>query len=260
MAQYLDPDQPFYALQPHGFDGGKIPGTIEAMAASYLDTVQGVQPEGPYLLGGVCNGGIIAFEMARQLEARGHVVALVVLVVAVQAPLWARVARVVVGVLGSLMGLALERQVDHYGQLCYYVERLGIHARAGLAAQIGVVRRVMGRGIKGMTQLGQAAWRGALLAGDGAPDLGADNPSPYSWGTYRWAIAGYRPRRFAGRITLLWPRDQRADFARTVRWRAVSGEVERHFVPGTHDTCTESQNIPALAAEIQACLTRAHRA
>jgi len=41
------------------------------MAASYIRTVRAEQPEGPYLLGGMCAGGLIAFEMARQLMAQG---------------------------------------------------------------------------------------------------------------------------------------------------------------------------------------------
>lgn len=48
--------------------------SIEEMAASYVKTVRAEQPEGPYLLGGMCAGGLIAFEMARQLQADGAVV------------------------------------------------------------------------------------------------------------------------------------------------------------------------------------------
>ena len=48
--------------------------SIEEMAASYVKTMRAEQPEGPYLLGGMCAGGLIAFEMARQLQADGAVV------------------------------------------------------------------------------------------------------------------------------------------------------------------------------------------
>jgi len=72
LAHYLDPERPFYALHPHGLDGRAVPPTIEAMAADHVATMRGVQPEGPYLLGGYCNGGLIAFEMARQLRERGE--------------------------------------------------------------------------------------------------------------------------------------------------------------------------------------------
>src|SRR5216684_2215700 len=65
LARYLGPDQPFYLLEPYKFDGLSILPTFEAVAAAHLKTLRAVQPEGPYLLGGFCNGGLIAYEMAR---------------------------------------------------------------------------------------------------------------------------------------------------------------------------------------------------
>jgi thioesterase domain-containing protein len=50
------------------------------MASRYLEEMFIVQPEGPYLLGGYSLGGIIAFEMAQQLRARGQRVSLLVLI------------------------------------------------------------------------------------------------------------------------------------------------------------------------------------
>jgi amino acid adenylation domain-containing protein len=44
---------------------------IPDMAAYYLQQIRQIQPEGPYFLGGLCVGGLIAFEMALQLEAQG---------------------------------------------------------------------------------------------------------------------------------------------------------------------------------------------
>jgi thioesterase domain-containing protein len=42
--------------------------TIEEMAKHYLGEIRKRQPKGPYYLGGLCAGGLIAFEVARQLE------------------------------------------------------------------------------------------------------------------------------------------------------------------------------------------------
>ena len=46
------------------------------MAADYIKHIQTVQPDGPYLLAGVSNGGTIALEMAQQLQAQGQRVSL----------------------------------------------------------------------------------------------------------------------------------------------------------------------------------------
>src|SRR2546426_110717 len=66
-------------LEQYQFDGLPIPPTIETMAAAHIKSMRAVQPEGPYLLGGWCNGGLVAYEMARQLHAVGQAVDLLVL-------------------------------------------------------------------------------------------------------------------------------------------------------------------------------------
>jgi thioesterase domain-containing protein len=49
------------------------------MAADYVRTLQIRQPAGPYFLGGYSFGGLVAFEMAQQLQRQGHAVALLAL-------------------------------------------------------------------------------------------------------------------------------------------------------------------------------------
>jgi thioesterase domain-containing protein len=46
------------------------------MAALYVKEIKRVRPQGPYLLGGYCGGGTIAYEVAQQLQAEGEQVAL----------------------------------------------------------------------------------------------------------------------------------------------------------------------------------------
>jgi len=53
--------------------------SIEEMAAFYVEEIRRNQRNGPYLLGGLCAGGVIAFEMASQLERSGESVELVAL-------------------------------------------------------------------------------------------------------------------------------------------------------------------------------------
>ncbi|HCI82789.1 MAG TPA: hypothetical protein DHW02_24220, partial [Ktedonobacter sp.] len=68
LARSLDAEQPFYVLEPYNFDGLPIPPTFEEMAAAHIQALRTIQPEGPYLLGGFCNGGLMAYEIARQLR------------------------------------------------------------------------------------------------------------------------------------------------------------------------------------------------
>ncbi len=80
LGHHLDAERPLYGLRPHSRDGYPILHTrIEDMAAHYIAQIRTVQPQGPYLLGGLCAGGVIAFEMAVQLQAQGEDVPVVVL-------------------------------------------------------------------------------------------------------------------------------------------------------------------------------------
>jgi thioesterase domain-containing protein len=53
--------------------------TLQNIALCLVQKVLATQPKGPYTVGGLCIGGILAFEIACQLRAAGHEVALVVL-------------------------------------------------------------------------------------------------------------------------------------------------------------------------------------
>jgi thioesterase domain-containing protein/ectoine hydroxylase-related dioxygenase (phytanoyl-CoA dioxygenase family)/glycosyltransferase involved in cell wall biosynthesis len=81
LGKYIDAERPFYGIRAVGRDGqGVLHTCIQEMASHYIQEIQAVQPEGPYLLGGRCTGGNIALEMAEQLKKRGQQVLLVVMV------------------------------------------------------------------------------------------------------------------------------------------------------------------------------------
>jgi amino acid adenylation domain-containing protein len=77
LARHLEPGQPMYSVRPYR-PGGPV--SIEEMAAANVELIRSVQPRGPYLLGGNCNGGAVAYEMARLLRRSGEEVPLLVLV------------------------------------------------------------------------------------------------------------------------------------------------------------------------------------
>jgi len=80
LAHFIGYDRPFYGLQGKGIEPGYDPHkNIEEMAAAYVKEIQGVQPEGPYILAGWSSGGTTAFEMALLLEKSGQQVPLVIM-------------------------------------------------------------------------------------------------------------------------------------------------------------------------------------
>jgi amino acid adenylation domain-containing protein len=77
LSKHFDEDQPVYGIQgtgPKGYDEWYE--SIEAMATHYIDEIIKINPKGPYALAGFSFGGIVAFEMTRQLKEKGKTVSL----------------------------------------------------------------------------------------------------------------------------------------------------------------------------------------
>ncbi|NDC43091.1 MAG: hypothetical protein EBZ77_16335 [Chitinophagia bacterium] len=72
ISDHFDSGQPLYGIQALGLaTDATVPETMEQIAATYIDEILKVQPEGPYALAGYSMGGFLAFEMARQLQQMG---------------------------------------------------------------------------------------------------------------------------------------------------------------------------------------------
>ena len=81
IAHALGASHPFHCIESPGLAGrGPLPRSVEETAALNLRAMRRVQPKGPYALLGYSNGGVVAFEMARQLRAGGERVASLTLV------------------------------------------------------------------------------------------------------------------------------------------------------------------------------------
>jgi len=83
ISRRLGEDYPFYALEDSLEQDRPEIISVEETAARYLQEIRKVQPNGPYLLGGHCYGGVLAFEMARQLHNQGDTVDLLVVIDAI---------------------------------------------------------------------------------------------------------------------------------------------------------------------------------
>jgi thioesterase domain-containing protein len=71
--------QPIFAAAPHGTATLPILSTIGEMARDYLPRIKALAPTGPYRIGGYCDGGLVAFELASLLRAQGDDVERVVI-------------------------------------------------------------------------------------------------------------------------------------------------------------------------------------
>lgn len=78
LANYFSTERPVYALRARGFnEGEKCFATLNELVSTYVDAIRRRQPDGPYALAGYSYGGVVAFEIAKVLEAEGERVAFV---------------------------------------------------------------------------------------------------------------------------------------------------------------------------------------
>jgi amino acid adenylation domain-containing protein len=87
LAQQLDPAMPVYGvfsqteidLLQWPADVAPPEVSVETLALEYLALIRGIQPHGPYFLGGFSIGGPLAFEVAQRLQQEGEEIGLIVL-------------------------------------------------------------------------------------------------------------------------------------------------------------------------------------
>jgi amino acid adenylation domain-containing protein len=73
LVEHLGSEVPVVGLRAPGVDGDQLPlASIEEMAAHYVREIRRAQPEGPYLLGGYCFAGVVAYETGLQLQEQGQ--------------------------------------------------------------------------------------------------------------------------------------------------------------------------------------------
>jgi len=237
LAQFLGPDQPCYGLQARGLEDGQDPHTrIEDMAAWYIQTLQTVQPTGPYLLGGWSMGGVVAFEMAQQLHAQGQRVALLAL-------------------LDGRIPTPDETFPEEDAEAILLVERyFGIsfgpmESLAGLPKdeQLAFV-------------LDQAMSAGLVPA---ELDVSQARRFVEHLRSDLRATQNYVLHLYPGRVTLFKASETLAGTSPdpTLGWSEwASGGVEVHVVPGNHANLIYEPHVEILAEKLTACLNQAQSA
>lgn len=224
--------------------------SIEEMAASYVKTMRAEQPDGPYLLGGMCAGGLIAFEMARQLQAQGAVVERVLMMDSATPQAQRR------DIEGAQRSSRLREAVA--------AARAGRGALGGLVAAAGVVaRKVAGRIAwefhKRRTQSDddrRLATLRQVLAGNG--EWPASEPSLDFRAIYNHAEHAYRPPPAAVSVVLLRATagsgndiPYREVFADpTLGWAGVVRDLVVVDVEGGHASMLQEPQAASLASAI----------
>jgi phthiocerol/phenolphthiocerol synthesis type-I polyketide synthase E len=238
LSQYLGPDQPFYGLQSQGLEGGSpLLKTIEEMAARYVKEIRGVQPRGPYFLGGYCMGGTIAYEAAQQLQAEGEDVALLALFDTMN---WHNL------------------RVSNWSKMTRLFQRLFFHA-AVLFELDAESRRQFLKGKFYDLRKRLPVWRGMLVAklgGRSIDDASVSRVLAQVWQTNDQASGHYSPRPYPGEVTDFRPARQYRDLDKPdLKWdRLTEGRQRVVLVPGYPAVMLLEPYVRELAAKLTTCI------
>lgn len=252
LADHLGPDQPFYGLQALGLaeiaDQGDPYNSLKDMASEYLQAVRQARPHGPYFLGGLSWGGVLAFEIAQQMYQAGEEVRLLALFDTPAPAELAKLCRqddaeILVGLardLGFQQGIELQLSVDMVRSL---PEEQQFQRVLTELQSFGLM--------PGETT---SAWLRRHLHGYRSRlDL----------------VRNYRPEIFPGRITFFRASDMDSEMTRGVErlqldyhnpsfaWDKLSTEpVEIFKVPGNHSEMVNEPHVQVLAEYLSNCIAR----
>ncbi|MEA5574016.1 amino acid adenylation domain-containing protein [Calothrix sp. UHCC 0171] len=242
LADYLGSEQPFYTFQARGLDSKSIPhNQIEDMAADYIQAMQTVQPQGPYILGGYSFGSNIALEMTKQLQQQGHEVALL-------------------AVLDNFAPIEINKPKDFY-----------LDAKIRLKHIIRVVERLSGQKL----EVDYQTWeklnfeeqlnylreqfndstteqiRGLIEVFDANVQAGMSYSfNPLSADIYSLKITLFQAKEDDTEDTFI-PTDI------TWGWNKITSQaIEIYTVPGNHHTMLSEPHVQVLAEKLKACINQ----
>ncbi|HYO62152.1 MAG TPA: amino acid adenylation domain-containing protein [Pyrinomonadaceae bacterium] len=238
LARHLGPDQPVYGFQ--SLQSGESPShtRVEEMAAHYVAELRAAEPVGPYLLGGWSSGGLVAFEMARQLQTEGERVALIAL-------------------LDTRAPLARQRapRPDELELLADFAEDIGLPLADLPVAPEELLRR-------GPHELLPRVLEVVRAANVLPPDLELSQLR----GLYQvfrnnvTAARAYAPAAVRAPVTLFRAEEGRDAGEHDASWgwgELTTGGVEVYAVPGDHFRMVRAPHAEVLARKLRACLDAA---
>jgi thioesterase domain-containing protein len=213
LARRLGHDVPVFGFMARGLDGVTRPhASVTAMAADYAAEILERQPNGPYFLAGECVGGLAAYELARQLRARGAEVSFLALM----------------DTLPMSRGRYVASSLTRLGA-CLQSGWKGLQAPAPFT-----------RGARAIRELHRIA---ITLASD-CGFLGGNRHSDWTAArlvhmdrvraAYPRTLLRHRPGRYDGPVTLLASADIGRERLLTVWRRYARGPLDSHLLPGSH--------------------------
>lgn len=236
LLRHLGPGEAIYVLQEQSLHGNRpILNRVEDMAAVYIQEMRKVQAAGPYFIAGYSFGGLIAFEIAQQLQHDGHKVPFVALIDAGQ-PIFRK----------------------DFKNVFLSPRTLGMYLRR--------VRELLMDPASRPTlwsRMRDETWRMLFLKWGGRIAARSGQALPRTQGVLEAARiqAGvdYQPVHFAGRLSVFRVAERIIvdKFDRFLGWGGLADDIDVYDVPGGHVTVCEEPNVAVLAEKFKLALEKA---
>lgn len=236
LAGRLGSDQPLIGVDPTLLEASQVPAPyrMEDIAACLAKQMRELQPDGPYYLGGICGGGLVAYATATHLLAQAQQVALLALF----EPHTSYQDHYVEHSNGFRRGWLSQRVKVHIANLqllefeeavAYIRDRTRAHSRVLSSTLIGLLRKTL------RMHNGRRRNMQDILGGP--------------------ACRTYRPEPFAGQVALFQAthRDPGGDWERQY-WMGLAPKLGIHEVPGYSNWIVRfflEPNVEMLASELR---------
>jgi acetoacetyl-CoA synthetase len=230
LATHLRTGHAIYGIQAKGVDGLEEPlNRVEDMAEFYLNALNQLQRQGPYILIGYSFGGLVALEMAQRLSTNGKDVALLVLVDTYPQPHYLPT--------GQRLGLFVQRTIQRASR---NISNMRQTSTSGAFSHfVGALKRrlhIAGAHPRTLPERSRLAFAQSTLRVKESEQL---------------ALTRYRPRFYRGKMRYVRPE---ANFYflidPTAVWKNLVSDLEVETVPGDHLGMVEarSESLAAVLA------------
>ncbi|PNJ93032.1 acyl-CoA synthetase [Cylindrospermopsis raciborskii C04] len=235
LAIRLGNEQPVYGLQCQGLDGEKPPLLrVEDMATHYLQEIRTIQPQGPYFIGGYSFGGVVAYEMARQLEKQGEKVSFLAM---------------------------LDTCRPGYAQRLSFLQRIPLHLRNIIKGG----SRYFATKVLGWSKHAQHYLKYYLRVAFELEQKFFNSKHNHKYITIMdantQALREYKFPIYSGKATLLRTEDEHRGnhlgmkYDHQFGWGdIVTGELDVYHVPGSHLSLLDEPYVGVVAKKLQECL------
>jgi thioesterase domain-containing protein len=240
----LGDHQPFYVLPPVDIPESALPGVVD-MATQHLRDLRAHRPRGPYLLGGFCIGGLIAYEMARRLRAAGEEVPFVAMIDPELPGAFLRANLHIVQWLSKKRALSARETTRLFARGHKVLYRLREEWNAPFRDKARFALRKTRKLFGGNGHLPAATHEAAEESPVDDQDILA---------TFQWILSSYVPPRYDGPATIFLTEEQEsfAPFLRR-KWRKSAPRSEVHSIAGRHLGAITT-NVAVLSGKIRECL------